>query len=373
MAKYRVGVIGCGRKGGSHARAYALNPLTEVVAFADTDPENLELYCKYYDVPGYSDYREMLEKEQIDIAAPILPVRPNPEVVIGCAEAGVKAILCEKPIAASLADADRMVAACQSRGIKLGAGDLDRNLPQYWQALEIIESGEIGEVKSINFIGGSGTEMSGGGCQLFSLMRMFAGDADVAWVVGWVADDPESDHDQGVAGYLRFTNGIEAFMHREPDARGRGFEVSCSRGVFRSNNSFLSLWKADGDIDPLAGGSLKKVEGVFPETSVYGRMSGDYDADGWRWPGDRNIASVQSIVDALEQDIEPRGSGDNGRKVLEIAIALRESHRRGHAPVRLPLEDRSLRLFPKSSRMDNKKPQMGREQYMPQVQGKRQV
>ena len=81
MAKYRVGVIGCGRKGGQHARAYALNPLTEVVAFADTDPENLALYCEYYGVPGYSDYREMLEKEQIDIAAPILPVRPNPEVV----------------------------------------------------------------------------------------------------------------------------------------------------------------------------------------------------------------------------------------------------------------------------------------------------
>ena len=253
MAKYRVGVIGCGRKGGSHARAYALNPLTEVVAFADTDSENLELYCEYYGVPGYSDYREMLEKEQIDIAAPILPVRPNPEVVIGCAEAGVRAILCEKPIAATLADADRMVEACQSRGIKFGSGDLDRNLPQYWKALEIIESGELGEVKSINFIGGSGTEMSGGGCQLFSLMRMFAGDADVAWVIGWVADDPESDHDQGVAGYLRFTNGIEAFMHRETDARGRGFEVSCSRGVFRSNNSLLSLWKADGDIDPLTG------------------------------------------------------------------------------------------------------------------------
>ena len=371
MAKYRVGVIGCGRKGGQHARAYALNPLTEVVAFADTDSENLELYCKYYGVPGYSDYRELLEKEQIDIAAPILPVRPNPEVVIGCAEARVQAILCEKPIAATLADADRMVEVCQSRGIKFGSGDLDRNLPQYWKAREIIESGELGEVKSLNFTGGSGTEMSGGGCQLFSLMRLFAGDANVGWVIGWVADDPESDHDQGVAGYLRFTNGIEAFMHRDPDARGNGFEVSCSRGVFRSNNGFLHLWKADDDVARPTWASLKKVEGVFPETSVYGRMSGSYGDDGWRWPGDRNIATVQSIVDSLEKDIEPRGSGDNGRKVLEIAIALRESHRRGHVPVRLPLEDRSLRLFPKSSRMDNKKPQIGRENYMPQIEAKK--
>ena len=157
----------------------------------------------------------LLRKNKLTSLHLSYPSDQTREVVIGCAEAGVRAILCEKPIAATLADADRMVEACQSRGIKFGSGDLDRNLPQYWKALEIIESGELGEVKSINFIGGSGTEMSGGGCQLFSLMRMFADDADVAWVVGWVADDPESDHDQGVAGYLRFTNGIEAFMHRE--------------------------------------------------------------------------------------------------------------------------------------------------------------
>ena len=75
MAKYRVGIIGGGRKGSQHARAYVLNPLTDVVAIADTDPENLELFCGRFNVPGYSDYKEMLEKEQIDIAAPILPVQ----------------------------------------------------------------------------------------------------------------------------------------------------------------------------------------------------------------------------------------------------------------------------------------------------------
>ena len=58
---YRVGVIGCGRKGTSHARAYALNPATEVVAAADTDAENLALFCERFGVPGYADYREMLQ------------------------------------------------------------------------------------------------------------------------------------------------------------------------------------------------------------------------------------------------------------------------------------------------------------------------
>ena len=59
----------------------------------------------------------------LDIAAPILPVKPNPGVVIDCARAGVKAIYCEKPMAASLDEADRMpVEETSSRGIALAFG-----------------------------------------------------------------------------------------------------------------------------------------------------------------------------------------------------------------------------------------------------------
>ena len=192
MAKYRVGVIGCGRKGGSHARAYALNPLTEVVAFADTDPENLELVLR------------ILRRSRV-------------QRLSGDAPEGTDRYRCTYPAGQTQPRGRRWVcrSGCKSHSMRetyrrnalqmqtewwqpanhaessSDPGDLDRNLPQYWKALEIIESGELGEVKSINFIGGSGTEMSGGGCQLFSLMRMFAGDADVAWVIGWVADDPE--------------------------------------------------------------------------------------------------------------------------------------------------------------------------------------
>ena len=85
-AKYRVGVIGCGRKGTQHARCYDLNPLSEVVAAADIDPDNLDLFCKRFGVKGYRDYREMLRKEKIDIAAPVLPTKINPSIVLGCTE-----------------------------------------------------------------------------------------------------------------------------------------------------------------------------------------------------------------------------------------------------------------------------------------------
>lgn len=371
MAKYRVGIIGGGRKGSQHARAFDLNPLTEVVAVADTDPENRALFSKRFGVPGYADYQEMLAKESIDIAAPILPVRYNPEVVMGCAAAHVKAILCEKPLAVSLEEADRMVAACQERGIKFGAGDLDANLPAYRQACEVIQSGALGPVRSIDFRGGSGHEISGGGCQILTLMRMFANFSEVAWAIGWMADDPFSDHDQGAAGYVRFVDGVEAFIHRQPDGRGRGFEVACERGFFRTGNFFAEIYQTGDNTDIPAWENLKKMEGVLPAGNVYGKRSSEYDDEGWKWPGDRNIATVQAIVDALENDTEPVGSGDNGRRVLEIAIALRESHRKGHAPVALPLRDRSLRLFPGTGRLENKKEVYGRDWYMAQVRSQR--
>ena len=92
---YRVGIIGCGRAGAPRARAFDAHPRCEVVAIADTDPENLEMGCRWFDVPGYGSYEEMFARERIDIAMPVLPVGPNADAVVASARAGVKAIFCE--------------------------------------------------------------------------------------------------------------------------------------------------------------------------------------------------------------------------------------------------------------------------------------
>ena len=88
----------------------------------------------------------------------------------------------------------------------------------------------------------------------------------------------------------------------------------------------------------------------------------------WMEPsGTRQRAGIQSIVDSLDKGIEPRCSGANMRKVLEIAIGLRESHRHGFAPVKFPIKDRSLKLFPHASRFLNKKETLGEEKYAEQI------
>ena len=356
---YRVGVIGCGRKGTQHARAWNLTPGAEVVAAAENDPENADLFRRRFGVPVYDDYREMLRNESIDIAAPILPVSANHEVVMGCVEAGVKGILCEKPITDSLAHADEMVATCRAKGIAFGCGDLDRNLPDYTRAKAIIDSGEIGEVVAIDLHGGSSTEWD---IQGMSLTRLFAGDAEAAWVIGWVTGDPYSDHDQGQAGYIRFANGIEAFRHTNKNAKN-GIEVLCTMGSFYTDYLYLKMWKLeDPDVKPGWSNGIVEIEGLFKEESQYAE-SGTHDEDGWRSAENRNLASVQVMIEAIENGVDPIGSGENSRKCLEIAIALRESHRRGRTPVRLPLEDRTLRIVPPMSRWLSRKETMSIEDY----------
>ena len=366
-AKYRVGMIGVGIQGLVHARSYIHNPHTQIVAAADTDPENLSLFTESFSLPGYSSYEEMLHKEQIDIAAPVLPVRENAKAIVAAARAGVKAIFCEKPLTASLEEADRTVEECRSRGVYFYGGHTYRNYPQLWQAREMIEAGEIGEVQSINLYDDNGQ----GGCHWMSVVRMFAGDSNVDWVVGWVAGDPFSDSEgdeytkregdigvKKIGGYIRFDNGIECFSQYRTTKMG--IEVLCSRGVFVYDGAAFRMWKAKQGAKGTNMADLQEIEDLFPDTKTYdqGDLFSDtrrFDGEGWAIPENRLNDTMQRVVDSLETGVEPRCSGDDLRKSLEICIALRESHRRGHTQVKLPLEDRSLKLMPETARWMNKK------------------
>lgn len=366
--KYRVGVIGCGRAGTSRARAFDVHPLCKVVAIADTDAENLALGCRRFGVPGYAAYEEMLAREAIDIAMPVLPVRANAGAVVAAAEAGVKAIFCEKPLTARLSEADRMVESCQQRSVYLASGVMVSSHPDYRRAYELAAGGAIGQVQRINLYGGNGQ----GGCHGLNLTRKFAAKAPAEWVVGRVGGDPHSDYEEpyeegatgfgGVGGYIRFGNGIECFSSF-PGPTWRGIEVVGSEGLICNWNNTglgLRLFKHSG-----RGAPLVEEEGVFEQ---YTEEERGYDDEGWQDPGPVMRAIVEDIVRVLEEGGDLAiTSGDDLRHALELAIALRQSHRQGGTRVSLPLADRSLVMYPEKSRWNYKKDLIGRAAYMAQM------
>ena len=131
---YRAGIIGLGFIGGAdqvsgdalgqqvedldgtHFFAYANYPRIELVAGSSRDAGRRRRFEARAGVKTYSDWRVMLEEEQLDIVSVATNAPQHAEITISCAEKRVRAIYCEKPIATRVIDAERMVAACKKAG-----------------------------------------------------------------------------------------------------------------------------------------------------------------------------------------------------------------------------------------------------------------
>ena len=113
-------LIGCGRVAPSHVKAALANGLS-VAALCDLDPEKARALARRFDITPavYTDYREMLRAEKPDFAAIATVSGTHAEIAVDCANAGVN-FLVEKPLAMSVEDADRVLAAAEANGVTGG-------------------------------------------------------------------------------------------------------------------------------------------------------------------------------------------------------------------------------------------------------------
>jgi UDP-N-acetylglucosamine 3-dehydrogenase len=146
--KLNAGVIGVGNMGQHHARNYAETNLANLVAVADVDPKigqpiATRLGCKYY-----PDYREMLEKEKLNVVTIAVPTKFHKKVALDCIAYGLH-ILIEKPIAANVAEAKEVVNHAKQKGIKFTVGHIERFNPAVIKLKEMVDKGKLGKITSI--------------------------------------------------------------------------------------------------------------------------------------------------------------------------------------------------------------------------------
>ncbi|MDP6110593.1 MAG: Gfo/Idh/MocA family oxidoreductase [Planctomycetota bacterium] len=348
MSTMRAAVIGLGRMGSTfddeiktggsimlpycHAPSFVASPLTTLIAGADPHDGQRETFGERWgidDAHMFTDYREMLEKEKLEIVSVCTTAKIRSQIVVDCAEAGVKAVWAEKPISISLAEADAMVDACNKSGTALAINCARRWNPYFTTARQLIDEGEIGDVLQVTAYAPCG--LSHNGSHMLDAIRFLAG-GNVEWVFGEMssAEAAAKEEDPQGNGYLAFDNGARAF------ARGTScgctsweFEVLGTKGNIRSRNSGVTWeWRqADESLALRRSGTAVKP---WPLPN---------------YPEGMGITIVRDIIEAYENGGKPKCSGEDGRAALEIAIALRESHRRGCVKVDLPLEDRELKIF----------------------------
>ena len=342
---YRGAVVGCGRMGSTiddehvgmphypwpwaHAPAMIEAAGVELVAGVDLDRVKLDDFGRRWGVKAlYTDVQEMVAKERPDIVSVTTRPEERPEVVAALAEAGVKAIFATKPMCLTLAQADKMIDVCRKNGTILTmACHLNWYAP-YTAALQLIEHGDIGPLRSM--VGNTTHTLSNIGSHTLALFRMFV-DAPASWVTGHMDDDAavSADGDLAGSGYVVYESGVRAFLNSHVPANTWSLEFLCERGriVSRNHHASFELWSQEAGAD---NRDLRyDVQRMFPYP--------------WR-PRSSMVDAIEGVARSIEAGRETVAPGEYGREALEIAIALRESHRRGGARVDLPLQDRSLEL-----------------------------
>ncbi|HEY1241411.1 MAG TPA: Gfo/Idh/MocA family oxidoreductase [Bryobacteraceae bacterium] len=141
MSALRAGVIGCGYMGQLHLRAYEDRGV-RVTAIADTRPSVMETAPAQ--VRRFENYRDLL-REDIDVVSICLPTNLHLPVTVE-ALAAAKHVLLEKPIAASVDDAERMIAFAHAARRRLFVGMTHRFYPEVLAAKALVDSGAIGDI-----------------------------------------------------------------------------------------------------------------------------------------------------------------------------------------------------------------------------------
>jgi UDP-N-acetyl-2-amino-2-deoxyglucuronate dehydrogenase len=320
---YRVGIIGCGGIAREHARGFRQHPACVLAAGADIQAEHAARLAAEFDIPStYADYRELLAKERPDIVAICTWPGSHAEITVAAAEAGVRAILCEKPMARSLAEADTMLAACDAYGARLAIGHHHRFVRHNAAARRLIAEGAIGQPTLLRAAPDGG--LLNNGTHMIDRMRFLLGDPDTAWVIAqverrtdrWERAQPIEDCCMGLIAFAGGARGLIESDLPEPECPGATF-VHGTEGTLRLDRDGYSLQNGRA-----AGG---------------GRPGGQPTASPWQpVEAPPEPTQFEELITWIEGRSDHRSTGQHGRATVEIMMAFYESART-RGLVRLPL------------------------------------
>lgn len=216
--RVRIAVIGAGAMGANHARVFAELPDAELVAVCDIDDARVQQVPRTPATRLYGDLDRLLAEEQPDGVTIAVPTRRHVDAALACIERGI-ALLVEKPLAATVEEAERLRVAAEAAGVPLMVGYVERFNPAVQELKRRIDAGELGRVieASARRIG-----------PFFPRERdvgvahdLATHDIDVLrWLLGREVEQVQAEtqrgirtpHEDALAGVLRFQGGVVASL-----------------------------------------------------------------------------------------------------------------------------------------------------------------
>jgi UDP-N-acetylglucosamine 3-dehydrogenase len=322
LEKVRVGVIGVGLWGLCHAEAYLGLLNAELVAVADSSPGRAEAVARSLNVPRwFENYEALCELKEIDAVSIVTPESEHLKPVETAAGAG-KHILVEKPIARSLTDIDRMIAATEKANVILLPGHLLRFETRYALIKEKLDRHELGRVVTIR----ARRNRTKGNFQKYArahpVFAVAVHDIDIAlWYIrsrpkrvrGFQRNIQDSVTPDVFWGIIEFTDGALAVIETTwltPDRAGifsnDALEVITDQGVAMLDlvPGGLSLWLESGF----------EVPDIIGAPRIRGSLGGSLAAE---------LAYFVSCVQGLQKPGVV--SAEEAKEGIRIALALIQS------------------------------------------------
>lgn len=320
----------------SHAGGFDANDDVQLVAVADIDPGKLETFCTAWDIGEahrYTDSRTMLEEETLDIVSVCTPSMYHHDPVITAAESeNPDVIWCEKPIAASVTDAEQMVAACETHDVELVVNHTFR-FTEKLQRLRtlLLKEKLIGELHSVS--ASFRMELMRNSTHLLDTL-VYLTDGRATRVAGYITGENEAVNalgvdrrvdDSGGGGFVVMDDGtfvtVDCTVPREP---------SSMRYEFIGSSGKLYLNNDDGEWRYWALKDGSHIEQPLP------------GIDGaWTWESDYQAGfpnAVDHLVDLLDGSAENRSTGREATRSVELIVGLFVSDFTG-SQVEIPLAD----------------------------------
>lgn len=342
MQKYRCAIVGLtaiasapvttNLSGGrhplpySHAAAIAAIPNAEVVAVCDLVPAAVTAFVEQWGATWpalrtYHDAATMLANEEIDILSVCTPDDRHADLVIAAAERGIPAIMCEKPLATTLADADRMIAAIEHHGTLVAVEHTRRWDPYFHRVKEIIDAGLIGEVRTIvGTLHGDRAMLFRNGTHIVDLICYYAGAAPTQVFArleagfenfteyrGDGGHDPASE--PGASAYIEFANGVRAFYNGTKGTfTNVEWDIVGATGRVRISGTVAELWTTEQ-------GTGHQVARPFPASMV---MKGALQN------------AFEELIAALAAGGPIRSTPRQARQTVAVLLAMLDSQQQGN-------------------------------------------
>ena len=363
--KYCVGIIGRTGKGNyGHDVDLAFTKLSnvEIVAISDDDEKGRAAAQQRTGAKqAYVSYRQMLEREKLDIVA-ICPrwIDKHHDMLLAAAEAGCHVYM-EKPFCRTLAECDEVIHQFQMRHLSLGIAHISQYSPVLDTVVRLIQAGEIGDLLELRVRGkedqrGGGEDLWVLGSHVFGMMRSFAGTdpthcfatvlqagraiqksdvRDGAEGIGPLAGDNIQARFQfpgGVFGHFASRRGMASTPTRF------AIQVFGSKGVIDMESGYLvpAHILRDGSWSPGRSGKSWEVVTSAGIGQAEPRSDGSYQGG--------HIAAIKDLIESIEQQRTTKCGAEDARAIVEMIVSVFESQRVGRE-VSLPLATRANPLM----------------------------